>query len=464
MLRNFNTYFPKRLLFLLVGETLIILAAFQLAMSLRSAVPELSLFQDATSVLKIAFMALLCQLCLYFHDLYDLRIVSDRRELCLRLVQSLGVCSILVAMVYLLFPALFLGEGVFVLALCILIVVLIAWRIGFLWISEKSTMKEPVLILGTGELAKKVTTEILARPEVGFEVVGFVSDDPAMVGRSLVNPTVIGTVDELDHIVEHTRTDRIAVAVPQGRGRLPVAQLLDLKLKGILIEEATDLYERITGKIAVENLRPSWLIFSQGFRKSRLTLFYKRFFGIVFSLLGLILMSPAMIVIAILIKLDSKGPVFFKQERVGENGKTFWLLKFRSMCADAESRTGPVWASAQDDRVTRVGRFLRKTRLDEVPQFINVLKGDLNFVGPRPERLHFVEQLSKQIPYYNLRHAVKPGITGWAQIKYRYGASVDDTIEKLQYDLFYIKNMSVALDFLIVFQTVKTVLLTRGAH
>jgi len=243
-----------------------------------------------------------------------------------------------------------------------------------------------------------------------------------------------------------------------------MTELLDLKIRGVSIEEATSFYERITGKIALENLRPSWLIFSPGFRKSRVSLFLHTSVGIILSLLGLLICLPLMIVIAVLIRLDSEGPVFFRQARVGKDNKIFQLLKFRSMFVNAEEKTGPVWATKNDARVTRVGRIIRRLRLDELPQFLNVLRGEMSFVGPRPERPEFVDELSQGIPYYNQRHTVRPGITGWAQVKYQYGASVGDAVEKLQYELFYIKNMSIMLDFYIIFQTARIVLLGKGAH
>ena len=319
-----------------------------------------------------------------------------------------------------------------------------------------------MLILGTGELATKLAAEILSRPEVGVRIVGFVSTEPEMVGKSLAGPKVLGTISDLFGLVDRERVDQVVVGMPDSRGKLPVAELLDLKLRGIYIEEATTLYEKITGKIAIENLRPSWLIFSEGFRKSKFTHFNKRVYGIVLSLLGILVCLPLMIVVALLIRLDSPGPALFRQKRVGENGKIFDLLKFRSMFHDAESKTGPIWARQNDSRVTRVGKWIRSIRLDELPQFINVLRGDMSFVGPRPERPHFVHQLTERIPYYNQRHTVKPGLTGWAQIRFKYGNTLEDTVEKLQYDLFYIKNMSISLDLFIIFQTIKIVLLGKG--
>lgn len=464
MLKLFNQYLPSRTLFLLVSETILILAGILLAVAIQSGGSHAFGLTSESPLAKALLIAIVCQLSLYYHDLYDLQIVKERSELFVRLLQAIGVWSILVAGIYVLFPSMFLGEGVSVLAVFLLLFSLIAWRVAFFWLSQRSALAKSTLILGTGELAKKIAAETLRRPEVGIRIVGFLGEDRGLVGRSIVNPTVLGDVSELASIVIQECVDEVVVAMPEGRGRLPFKALLDLKLKGVSIVEGTNLYEKLTGKIAVESLRPSWLIFSEGFRKSPVTHFYKRLFGIVLSALGLILLMPVMVLVALFIKLDSRGPILFRQKRVGENGKLFDLLKFRSMNVDAEATTGPVWALKDDSRITRVGKFIRKVRLDELPQFINVLKGDMSFVGPRPERPHFIEQLSERIPYYNQRHTVKPGITGWAQVRYHYGGSIDDTLEKLQYDLYYIKHMCISLDLLIIFQTVKIVLLRRGAH
>lgn len=463
MLRIFNQYLSSRSLFLMIFENLLILGTIELALQFQSQELQAGFGRDPWLFLRAALITMICQISLYYNDFYDLRVVKDRHELTVRVLHALGVSAILVAAVYLVFPGMFLGRGVFVLAVLFLAGFLVVSRLGFFWLDQLRQFKQPLLIVGTGELAKKLTAEILGRPGLGIEIVGFVSEDPSLIGKSIVNPTVLGHIREVSTVVERERVRHVVVAMPESRGKMPVKDLLALKMRGVTIEEATSLYEKVTGKIAVENLRPSWLIFSAGFEKSRLTLLYKRVFGILLSVTGLILLAPVMFIIAVLIKLNSRGTVLFRQERVGENGGTFTLLKFRSMFQDAESSTGPTWAAENDSRVTRVGRFIRQYRLDELPQFVNVLRGDMSFVGPRPERPHFVAQLSKQIPYYNQRHTVKPGITGWAQIKYRYSASVDDTLEKLQYDLFYIKNMSTSLDLLIIFQTIKLVLLGRGS-
>jgi len=281
--------------------------------------------------------------------------------------------------------------------------------------------------------------------------------------KKVSGPIIIGDFDQISSICQKTRVDRIVVALDERRGKLPIEQLLACRLKGIRVDEGVAFTEELYGRLSVGSLYPSSLIFSDGFRRSFITEKLKRGMDIFLSLAGLILFSPLGLVVSIAIKLESEGPVFYRQERVGENGGTFDLLKFRSMRADAEEN-GPVWASNGDKRITRVGRVIRKLRMDEMPQVINVLKGEMSFVGPRPERRFFVEKLEKEIPFYSYRHTVKPGITGWAQIYYPYGASQQDALEKLKYDLYYIKHMSLPMDLQVILKTVKIVLLARGAR
>jgi sugar transferase (PEP-CTERM system associated) len=319
------------------------------------------------------------------------------------------------------------------------------------------------MIVGSGPLAKNIAKEIIEKGDTGFKVIGFITDNPVRIGEKLINPSVVGDDSQIfDHAMKE-KVERIIVALEERRGKFPGAQLLDCKMRGIAIEEGIEFYEHLTGRLQVESLRPSFLIFSDGFIKSKLTIWTKRVIEFALSLLGLILLSPLILAVFILIKIDSRGPVFFRQERVGERKKIFKLLKFRSMVENAEAN-GPVWAEQDDKRVTRVGRWIRKWRIDEVPQMLNVLKGDVSFVGPRPERPFFVEKLRKEIPFYDQRFSVKPGVTGWAQIKYRYGASIEDAMEKLKYDLYYIKNLSPLLDLLIIFETIKVVLFGKGAR
>jgi sugar transferase (PEP-CTERM system associated) len=304
---------------------------------------------------------------------------------------------------------------------------------------------------------------MLRKPHLGFNVAGFLDDNPDLQGVSIVNPKVIGFNKDLPRVTAERKILKVVVELQDRRGRLPLKELLALKTHGVEVEEATSLYERLTGKIPIENLKPSWMIFNDGFEVSIGLLLQKQITSFLVCVLLLILFLPLVPIIALLIKLDSKGPVFHRQERVGQDGKIFTVWKFRSMHEDAERDTGPVWSGPKDHRVTRVGTYLRRTRLDELPQLYNIIKGDMSLIGPRPERPHFVQQLSEIIPYYNLRHSVKPGITGWAQVKYRYGHSVEDAVEKLQYDLFYIKNLSWLLDLIIIIDTAKIVLVRKGS-
>lgn len=323
---------------------------------------------------------------------------------------------------------------------------------------------ERVLIVGTGDLAKSVGRYLCKHRRNGFEVVGFIDEDPTRIGESIVNPKVIGTPDQISSLVETLGIAKIIVALPERRGKLPVDDLLLCRVRGVEVVDGVSFYAGLTGKVPVEELRPAWLIFSQGFDRRKATLWIKQVLDVLCATAGLLLAAPLFLTIPLLIKLDSRGPVFYRQTRVGAGNKPFGLLKFRSMVTDAEADSGPVWAQEDDPRVTRVGRWLRKLRLDEIPQTINVLRGEMSFIGPRPERPEFIARLQAEIPFYAIRHTIKPGITGWAQVKYRYGATVEDTIEKLRYDLYYLKNMSLALDFKILVETVKIVLLGQGAR
>jgi sugar transferase (PEP-CTERM system associated) len=310
----------------------------------------------------------------------------------------------------------------------------------------------------------EVAREVLNRPDAGYRIVGFVGTDSEQLGKSLINPRVIGLTEDLDEIVKREDIDRIVVAMGERRGQLPTDKLLQLSLAGqVSIEEGATFYERVTGRVSLNMIRPSWLIFTGRGRQVKLEAVTRSAVHWLVAFVGLLLSLPIVGLTAILIKLDSRGPVFYRQERVGRNGRNFVLVKFRSMRTDAE-KTGPVWASKSDDRTTRVGRIIRKVRIDEIPQFWNILRGEMSFVGPRPERPHFVAQLAQEIPYYEQRHLIAPGLTGWAQIKYPYGASIEDARQKLQYDLFYIKNHSLVLDAIVLFETIKIILFGRGAQ
>ena len=413
---------------------------------------------------KAALAVLFCLSAFYLYDLYDFVHMHDRRELFLRLVQALGLAWAALAVAFYLFPQLMMGRGVSLYALPLALALMIAWRVSIHWFLGHPHIGERILIVGSGPTAIEIARETLERRDAGYRVVGFTDNDASLVGKSLINPRVVGLTSNLEDIVKRENIDRIIVAMSERRGRFPTDQLLQLSLSGnVSIEECASFYERLTGRVHLDMLRPSWLIFSGRGRQARLNAFLRVVMHRGVALIGAIISLPIALLTALLIKLESPGPVLYKQERVGKNGRTFVVMKFRSMHADAE-KDGPVWARTDDNRVTHVGRIIRKIRVDEIPQFWNILKGEMNFVGPRPERPHFVAQLAQEIPFYEQRHLIAPGLTGWAQIKYPYGSSIEDARQKLQYDLYYIKNQSLVLDAVILFETVKTILFGRGAR
>jgi sugar transferase (PEP-CTERM system associated) len=413
---------------------------------------------------KAALATAFCLGAFYLYDLYDFVVMHDRRELVLRLIQALGLAWIALAIVFYLLPQLMLGRGISLIALPLALALMVGWRISIHWLLGHPSVGERILIVGSGTAAIEIAREVLERRDAGYRIIGFVDNDPALVGKSIINPRVIGVTTDMAQIVRRENIDRIIVAQGERRGQFPTRQLLDLSLGGnVAIEEGASFYERTTGRVHLNMMRPSWLIFSGRGRQARLSGVARTFLHRGVALVGAVVSLPVALVTALLIKLESPGPALYKQERVGKNGRPFTIMKFRSMRLDAE-KNGPVWAQTGDDRTTRVGRVIRKIRVDEIPQFWNILKGEMNFVGPRPERPHFVAQLAEEIPFYEQRHLIPPGLTGWAQIKYPYGSSIEDARQKLQYDLYYIKNQSLVLDAVIIFETVKTILFGRGAR
>jgi sugar transferase (PEP-CTERM system associated) len=453
-----------RTLLLIVAEAFLICLATVGAAYLRlgwaDAYFELS---EKNGYLKVGLVTAFCLAAFYLYDLYDFVVMHDRRELVLRLIQALGLAWVALAIAMYLAPALMIGRGVSLFSLPLALMLMVAWRAGAHWLLGHPGVGEKILIVGSGATAVEVAREVLERRDAGFRIVGFVDSRPELVGQSLINPRVIGVTDDLAEIARREGVNRIVVAQAERRGQFPTQQLLDLSLSGAVhIEECASFYERLTGRVSLDMMRPSWLIFSSRARQARRSAVLRALFHRGVALVGGVASLPLALLTAVLVKLDSPGPVLYSQERVGKNGRTFRVYKFRSMRTDAE-RDGPVWASkAGDARTTRVGRVIRKIRVDEIPQFWNILRGDMNFVGPRPERPHFVKQLAEEIPFYEQRHLIPPGLTGWAQIKYPYGASVEDARQKLQYDLYYIKNQSLVLDAVILFETVKTILFGRG--
>jgi len=454
-----------RTVLLILAEATVIFGAIILSVYLRLGFDdgqfELVVKQG---FLKAGVATLFCLTAFYLFDLYDFIVMHDRRELVLRLIQALGLAWIGLALLFYVFPKIMLGRGISLISLPLALALMVGWRISIHWVFGHPGIGERILVVGSGKLAVELAREVLDRRDAGYRIVGFVGTDSELLGKSLINPKVIGMTSELDSIVEREDIDRIVVAMGERRGMLPTAELLRLSLAGtVSIEEGASFYERVTGRVSLNMIRPSWLIFSSRGRQARLASLTRSAVHRLVALIGFIVSFPLAVLTAILIKLDSPGPVLYRQIRVGKNGRNFELIKFRSMRVDAE-KSGPVWASKSDDRTTRLGRIIRKIRVDEIPQFWNILRGEMSFVGPRPERPHFVAQLAEEIPYYEQRHLIAPGLTGWAQIKYEYGASIEDARQKLQYDLFYIKNQSLILDAVIMFETIKIILFGRGAR
>jgi sugar transferase (PEP-CTERM system associated) len=413
---------------------------------------------------KAALATMFCLAAFYLFDLYDFIVMHDRHELVLRLVQALGLAWVALALAFYAYPQLMLGRSISLIALPLALTLMVSWRISIHWFLGHPDFGERILIVGSGNLAIEVARQVLDRPDAGYRIVGFIGTDSELLGKSLINPRVIGLTEDLDSIVKLEGIDRIVVAMGERRGQLPTDRLLKLSLAGeVSIEEGATFYERVTGRVSLNMMRPSWLIFTGRGRQARFAAVTRNSVHRLVALIGAILSLPIVLLTAVLINIDSRGSVFYKKERIGKNGRPFMLMKFRSMKVDAEA-SGPVWASKDDERTTRVGRMIRKVRIDEIPQFWNILRGEMSFVGPRPERPHFVNQLAQEIPYYEPRHLIAPGLTGWAQIKYPYGASIEDARQKLQYDLFYIKNHSLFLDAIILFETVKIILFGRGAQ
>lgn len=465
MIRIFKQYVSPRKIVFITGESALIFIAillvtyFTLGMGV-GLVGTLSLIWD-----KILLISFTTQFCLYFNDLYEIT-PSNTTLLASKLIQSIGVTSILLAIIYYLKPDMIIGRWIFFTSLIILLLFIVSWRFLYSLVLNKKLFTENVFILGSGELARDMLREIKNRRDISYDVRAVIAQkgndhnsDEEFDGLS-----VKYGFEDLCEYAGAEGISSIIVALDQKRGVMPYEELLSCKVQGINIIDGESFYERIMEKILVEKINPSWLIFSDGFEKSKTARFIKRCSGLIFSSILFLLLAPFLILVAIIIKLESPGPALFSQERVGENGEPFILYKFRSMRADAEKVCGPVWAEENDPRVTKVGKLIRKLRIDELPQLWNVFKGEMSFVGPRPERRFFVDQLKKTIPYYNERFSVKPGVTGWAQIKYPYGSTEKDALEKLKYDLYYIKNMSFAFDLTILFHTVKIMLLGRGSR
>jgi len=466
MLRIFKQYYPIRNIFFFIGEGLVIYVSVIFASWI--VLKDHSIPFSTWLHLKVFLITFICQACLYYNDLYDFKVTDSFVELGIRLLQALGASAIFLAGIYIIFPQSIIGYGIFALSVGLVILLIVSWRFCYKLILTHGIFDQNIIIMGSGDLAQNIINEITQRKDSGYSVSlsvkGYMENNELPNEQNRASTIYIQNYDGLCDMAEELNISKIVVALTEKRGALPTKELVKCRVKGIEIIEGTSFYEMLTGKFIVEEMNPSWLIFSDGFYKSRARRFLKRAMDIILSVVLLILLSPLILITAILIKIDSKGPIIFSQERLGKNKKIYLIYKFRSMVSDAEKQTGPVWAKDNDSRITRVGRYIRQWRMDEIPQLWNVLKGDMSFVGPRPEREFFVKTLEDAIPYFAERFSVKPGITGWAQVCYSYGASVEDAIEKLNYDLFYIKNMSTFMDLMIIMRTIKIVLFGKGAR
>ncbi len=458
MIRLLNVYYPTRTIVLILCEALIVGGSFLLAAALVLG-PDLSLVMtDKHGVLKIVILTVITLLCVYYFDLYEPQHISARWEIYFRLLLVLGSISFFLSAVVYLFPEVTIARYVLLLGLSFVVVSLIVWRGAFEWISGKAMFRERVYVLGEGECASAIIETIRTRKEAGMEVVGWSSPSDDKAGRKSGFASAIEDIATLKPPI-----DRIVVALQERRGELPVDALLSMRFRGVAIEEGGSLLEKLSGKMQLEGLRPSNLLFCEGFRMKPSQQVAQHIASTLVAAIGLLLFLPFFPIVVLLVRCSSSGPIFFSQTRVGLGGRLFSVYKFRTMYVDAEL-DGAKWATKNDPRTTRIGQFLRKTRLDEVPQLWNVLRGDMSFVGPRPERPEFIQLLSEQLPFYDLRHMIRPGLTGWAQVRYGYGATLAESREKLAYDLYYLKHKSLGLDLLIMFETIKIILRRRGAQ
>jgi sugar transferase (PEP-CTERM system associated) len=464
MVRLFKVSIPGNVIALLLSEAILVFSCYLLATywALEVAV-DVYLFDDG-GIWSIVLVVAVILLGLYFCDLYENYRIRSKAALIQQFCLVLGVAFLLQALLnYGRWGLLLLPKWTMMYGSLMAIMVLPAWRILFANMVWKALGSQRLLFLGSSLAVRQIIGHILQRPELGLAAMGYLDNDPEAPG-DLSGAPRLGMIADLDEIVAAQRPDRIVVGMQERRRNLPVDRLLELRFSGIHIEEAAITYEAVFHRVSTRDLRPSQLIFSTELGPRPGAIQLQSVYSFLIGVIGVVVTLPIMLVVALLVKLSSPGPVLFRQKRVGLDGVPFTLYKFRSMRQDAEAGTGAIWASKDDPRVTPLGRWLRKLRLDELPQLFNVLRGEMVLVGPRPERPEFVAVLQEKIPYYRQRHCVKPGITGWAQINHKYGDTIEDTLVKLEYDLYYIKNLAVSLDAFIVFHTVKTMLLGRGAQ
>jgi sugar transferase (PEP-CTERM system associated) len=468
MVQIFSQYVSAKSFLLMLLEASLIVLSLLCAVRLRfwsdpENIAAYMLYPDFA--IQCGMVLVVCLTCFYYNGLYDANTGFSAMQRVLRIEQAIGAASLILGLLYYMMPALVLSRGVFLIAMLLAAVFVFLGRklLDSAW--QLTAPVQHVVILGTGQVALDLAREITLRNDLSIRLDGFVAGfSGEQVGTTLAGVPVLGNTTDMERIARERAVSRIIVALEDRRGVLPTRDLVSLRVRGVYVEEAGSALSALTGRVSLRAIKPSWFVFSEGFRRSRLQEAIKRVFDLVFATVGLILSLPIMLAVAAAVRLESRGPVIYRQVRVGRMNRNFDVLKFRSMVENAEGANGAQWAAENDPRVTRIGQFLRKYRLDELPQFFNVIRGEMSFVGPRPERPCFVDELRQTIPYYDERHSVRPGITGWAQVRYRYGATVEDSFNKLEYDLFYLKNMSLAFDTAIIFATIRIVMGGMGAR
>jgi len=461
MLTVLNKYYPIRKLIYYILEGCVILICLFAVHHLFEFFLGAEQGYKYNIWIRAILITFVVQISLNYNQLYEFKNIYTLREIFFKIVHALSISCIIIGTLYFLLPGLAIRSGIFFLLLFFLLFLFISWRLIYQYLCKKDYFKEKIFLIGSGELSSSILDLIYEDLDSGLTVSAICNPHSSNLG-SEYGIEEIHDYNVMCKMILNQKIKKIVVALKEKRGNFPLQELLECRMQGVKILDGINLFETLSGKIVASQTPPSWIIFSEGFNRHKITVILKRIIDVLLSLIGIIIFSPLIIIISIAIKADSKGPVFFKQCRVGYMGKNFELVKFRTMVDKAEEGTGAVWAQSNDERITRVGRVLRKIRFDEIPQFLNILKGQMSFIGPRPERPEFVEQLQNRLPYYKERHFVKPGLSGWAQINYGYGASEDDALRKLEYDLFYIKHLSILLDLYIIAKTAKTVIVGTG--
>ena len=463
MIRLLKVFIPAGTLTLFVSEVLLVASAFIFATYIVLEVdPTVFLLYDG-GLSRIALVVISILVGLHLHDLYSQIQVKSRIVLIQQLCMVMGAAFLAQSLIAYLNANLRVPIRVMLVGSGIAVAAIFCWRLLFSAFAFQLVGRDRLLLVGGSPLLEDIAQYIVDHPESGLEIAGYL-DDRHETGAVLPGGKLLGSMGSLRDIVRTTQPHRIVVGLFERRNRMPVGELLELRFAGNVIEEAANTYERVCGRVCLKEIRPSQLIFSGELGPRPQNLVYQRLSNMIVAVIGIIVAFPLILLTALAVRLSSPGAVLYRQTRVGLDGALFTLYKFRSMRADAELATGAVWARKDDPRVTMVGRIIRRIRFDELPQLYNVLKGEMSIVGPRPERPEFVNALNEQIPYYRQRHCVRPGITGWAQVNYKYGDTLQDTITKLEYDLYYIKNMSMSLDTYVLFDTLKAMLLSRGAQ